>query len=294
MAPRQFGTASETATLNRVMIKHAKDAFVDQATLDASWRALNYIAKPEFDAACRESDAFIALLEKLGCSVEGAPATPRVGPDSIYVHDPVIVTPRGAVLCNMGKAARSLEPAALRSALKASGLPILGSIKGAGTVEGGDVVWLDDGTVAIADGYRTNAEGIRQFTALVGKDVKEVITVPLPHWNGPGDVLHLMSFISPIAPDLALVYSRLMPVPFRNRLLDAGIRLVEVPDEEYDSMGCNVLAVRPGICVAIDGNPKTRRRLEAAGCTVHTYQGQHISAPGCGGPTCLTRPLARA
>ncbi|NQW11093.1 MAG: amidinotransferase [Alphaproteobacteria bacterium] len=287
------GTASETAALSRVMVKHARDAFVDQPTLDASWRTLNYLARPNFAEACRESDAFIELLQRLGCSVDTAPADRSVGPDSIYVHDPVVVTPRGAVLCNMGKAARSSEPAALRGALKAAGVPILGAIKGTGRVEGGDVVWLDDGTVAIADGYRTNAEGIRQFTALVGADVREVITVPLPHWNGPDDVLHIMSFISPIAPDIALVYSRMMPVPFRNRLLDAGLRLIEVPDEEYDSMGCNVLAVRPGVCVALDGNPKTRRRLDAAGCEVHLYQGRHISAPGCGGPTCLTRPLAR-
>lgn len=293
METRTFGSASETAALTRVMVKHARDAFTDQPALDASWRALNYLARPDFGAACQESDAFIDLLERLGCSVELAPADPRVGPDSIYVHDPVIVTPRGAILCNMGKDARSLEPAALRGGLEAADVPIFGSIEAPGTIEGGDVVWLDDGTVAVADGYRTNAEGIRQFAALVGDDVDEAIAVPLPHWNGPSDVLHIMSFISPIAPDIALVYSRMMPVPFRNRLLDTGIRLVEVPDEEYDSMGCNVLAVRPGVCVALDGNPETRRRLEFAGCEVHIYEGQHISAPGCGGPTCLTRPLAR-
>lgn len=293
MTARAFGTNSETACLTRVMVKHARDAFTDQPTLDASWKALNYLTRPDFDAACRESDAFIDLLERLGCSVEIATADPSVGPDSIYVHDPVIVTPRGAILCNMGKGARLPEPAALRDALETASVPILGSIEAPGTIEGGDVVWLDDGTVAVADGYRTNAEGIRQFTTLVGDDVREVIAVPLPHWNGPSDVLHIMSFISPIAPDIALVYSRMMPVPFRNRLLDAGIRLVEVPDEEYDSMGCNVLAVQPGVCVALDGNPETRWRLDAAGCEVHPYQGQHISAPGCGGPTCLTRPLTR-
>lgn len=288
-----FGVGSETGTLERVLVKHARDAFRDQATLDATWRALNYLHRPDFEAALAESDAFIDLLTKLGCSVESAGADETVGPDSIYVRDSSLVTPKGAVLTRMGKGARSTEPEAARSAFEAAGVPVLGTIEAPGTIEGGDLVWFDDDTVAVADGYRTNASGVAQYTDLIGETAREVITVPLPHWNGPGDVLHLMSFISPLAPDLMLVYSRMMPVPFRNLLLDKGYRLVEVPDEEYDSMGCNVLAVRPGVLIAIEGNPETRRRMEAAGCEVHLYRGHHISAAGCGGPTCLTRPLLR-
>ncbi|MCR9175486.1 MAG: arginine deiminase family protein [Alphaproteobacteria bacterium] len=293
ISPQTFGLASETAPLTSVMVKSARRAFGSQAALDGSWEALNYLYRPNYDAAVRESDAFAELLAKLGGDVRLAGPDSKVGPDSIYVRDAAVVTPRGAVLCRMGKGARSTEPEALAQALEAEGVPVLGAIRGAGRLEGGDLVWFDDGTVAIAEGYRSNAEGIDQFRALVGDAAREVMPVPLPHWNGPDDVLHLMSFISPLAPDLMLVYSRIMPVPFRRRLLEMGCTLIEVPDDEYDSMGCNVLAVRPGVCIAVEGNPETRRRMEDAGCEVHTYQGQHISAPGCGGPTCLTRPLAR-
>jgi N-dimethylarginine dimethylaminohydrolase len=160
-------------------------------------------------------------------------------------------------------------------------------------VEGGDLVWLDSKRVLIAHGYRTNAEGIRQFQDLVGSEV-EVREVPLPHFRGPNDVLHLMSMISPVDHDLALVYSPLMPVPFRNWLLELGMTLVEVPESEYDSLGCNVLALAPRRCVLVEGNPETRRALERAGAEVIEIEGSEICLKGSGGPTCLTRPLVRS
>jgi|TARA_Y100001001_G_scaffold111050_1_gene108707 N-dimethylarginine dimethylaminohydrolase len=173
-------------------------------------------------------------------------------------------------------------------------VPIIGRIETPGTLEGGDVVWLDERTVAVGEGYRSNAEGIRQFKTLLGNLVDEVISVPLPHWTGSGDCLHLMSNVSPIDHDLYLVYSRLLPVPFRKYLLDRQIQFIEVPDEEYDSMGCNVLAMAPRKCIMIKGNPITKDRLEAEGVEVHTYDGSEISIKGSGGPTCLTRPFFRS
>jgi N-dimethylarginine dimethylaminohydrolase len=146
----------------------------------------------------------------------------------------------------------------------------------------------------VGRGYRTNDEGIEQLRALLADGVDELLVVPSPHWNGPTDVFHLMSVISPLADDLALVYSPLLPVPFRQGLLARGFELVEVPDDEFDSMGCNVLALAPRVALAVEGNPETRRRMEQAGVQVHTFEGEEISAKGCGGPTCLTRPLERA
>jgi N-dimethylarginine dimethylaminohydrolase len=172
-------------------------------------------------------------------------------------------------------------------------MAVAGAIEPPGQLEGGDVVWLDARTVVVGRGYRTNDEGIRQYRAILGAGI-ELIVVPLPHWRGPGDVFHLMSIISPIDRDLAVVYSPLMPVPFRESLLARGLSLVEVPDEEFDSMGANVLAIAPRTCVMVDGNPITRVRLEASGARVHVYDGAEISLKGGGGPTCLTRPLARA
>jgi len=281
---------SDVAPLGRVLLKHARDAFFSPRRIAAQWRALGYVAEPDFDAACREFDAFATLLESLGASLEWMSAT-DVGLDSIYVRDASVVSDRGVIVCKMGKGARAAEPDEQRSELEQLGLSLVGSVASPGSLEGGDATWLAPGTLAVGRGYRTNRPGIEQLEALLPG--VEVLRVPLPHWNGPGDVFHLMSIVSPLAPDLLLVYSPLLPVPFREKLLERGFTLIEVPPDEFESQGCNVLAVAPRVAVALDGNPQTRRRLEAAGVEVHSYIGVEISAKGCGGPTCLTRPLER-
>ncbi|MBU0984754.1 MAG: amidinotransferase [candidate division Zixibacteria bacterium] len=284
---------SDTGTLNTIILRHARDAFVSQAVLNDQWRALNYTDCPDYDRAIKEYDCFVESIAQSTTNIRFLPPTDSPGIDSIYVRDTMLTTNRGIILCNMGKEARRGEPAEARESLEQLDIPILGAITDPGTVEGGDIIWLDEQTIVVGLGYRTNAEGIRQLTDLTRELVKNVITVPLPHWNGPSDVLHLMSFISPIDVDLAVVYSRLMPVPFRMMLLERGIRLVEVPDNEYESMACNVLALGPRQCLMLSGNPITQSRLEKAGAGVTTYDGVEISRKGAGGPTCLTRPLAR-
>ncbi len=284
---------NEYGRLTRVALRHARTAFRDQATLSASWQALNYHAEPDFAAAVADYDAFLALFQARGCKVELLPAAPSLTPDAIYVRDATLVSPRGLIHGGFGKPARTAENQVNGSALADGGLAVAGAITGEGTLEGGDVVWLDEHTLCVGEGYRTNAEGISQLKALLGSAVHVEVT-GLPHYKGPSDVFHLMSFLSPLDRDLALVYSPLMPVPFRKFLLSRGLKFVEVPDAEFESMGCNVLALGPRDLLMVDGNPETRRRLEAAGCQVATYPGQQISRLGEGGPTCLTRPLERA
>ena len=284
---------SDVLPLRRVLLKPVRAAFEDQPTLDAQWKDLGYLGRPDFAAAVDEYASFAELLEGLGARVSRAPIEPGTGPDSVYVRDTAVIADRGAILCRMEKPAREGEPPAIERALRAEGVSILGRIEPPGRLEGGDVAWIDERTLAVGHGYRTNGEGIRQLRALLGSQVERVVPVPLPHWRGPGDVFHLMSMFSPVDRDLAVVYSRLLPVPFRQLLLKRGYGLVEVPDEEFDTMGCNVLAAGPRRCVMLDGNPVTRQRLEAAGAEVHTYRGREISLKGGGGPTCLTRPLDR-
>jgi N-dimethylarginine dimethylaminohydrolase len=284
---------NEFAALKAVAVKHARDAFRDAATAEREWRPLNYAAPPDIARASSEHDRFIEILRAAGADVRCLPADDDTTLDSIYVRDASIVSPRGLILCRMGKPQRASEPAAQERAFAASpAVTVAGRIQPPGTLEGGDLIWLDAGTVAVGHGYRTNAEGIRQLRALLGASVT-VVDVPLPHWRGDRDVMHLMSLISPVDRDLAVVYSPLMPVPFRQWLVARGVRLVEVPDAEFDSMGTNVLALAPRQCLMVSGNPQTRARLEAAGATVIEYEGREISEKGAGGPTCLTRPLAR-
>ena len=282
---------SEVRPLRRVLLRHARDAFGSPDEVRRRWRELNYLGEPDFDAACREYDAFAGLLEQLGATIDWMTGD-DLGLDSMYVRDASIVSERGVILCSMGKGARSDEPAAQGRTFDRLGTHVLGTVESPGTVEGGDVTWLDEKTLAIARGYRTNDAGIEQLKQLM-PDV-ELARVPLPHFRGPGDVFHLMSILSPLDDDLMLVYSPLMPIPFRELLLERGFELVEVPEDEFDSQGCNVLAVAPRVVVALDGNPETRRRMEEVGVEVHSFQGREISLKGCGGPTCLTRPLERS
>ncbi len=287
-------SGSETGRLTHVAVKHARDAFVDAAAVAAQWKDHHFTAAPDIGRAVDEYDRFLDILRSTGVDILLLPRDAHVTLDSIYARDASIVCERGVILCRMGKRLRAEEPAAQERAFRsaATPLPIAGRIEPPGRLEGGDVVWLDARTLVVGRGYRTNAEGIRQLRSLLGASV-EVVEVPLPHWRGEGDVMHLMSLISPVDRDLAVVYSPLMPVPFREWLLERGFRLVEVPDQEFDTMGANVLAVAPKRCVMLSGNPGTRDALERAGVEVVEYEGTEISVKGGGGPTCLTRPLAR-
>jgi N-dimethylarginine dimethylaminohydrolase len=284
---------SEVGAIKAIVLKHARDAFLGPEAIASEWQSLNFTAPPDFSRAVAEYEGFLDLLRGSGADVRFLPIADGVGLDSIYVRDASVVCDRGAVLCNMGKPQRAGEPAAQAAAFRGSRLPIIGSVQPPGRLEGGDVVWLDERTIAVGRGYRTNDDGIAQLRELVGDSIDELVVVPLPHWRGAGDVFHLMSIISPVDRDLAVVYSPLMPVPFRERLLNRGIALVEVPDEEFDSMGANVLAIAPRRCVMVSGNPITRGRLEHAGAEVLEYEGREISLKGGGGPTCLTRPMER-
>ena len=284
---------SEVGTITRLVARHARDAFQSPEVIAAEWQSLNFIAAPDFARALDQYESFLAVLGSSGCEITLLPKAQGVGLDSIYVRDPAVVCDRGVILGRMGKPQREEEPAAQEAALRALGCPILGTIQAPGRLEGGDVAWLDERTLAVGRGYRTNDAGIAQLRTFLGDSIDEFIIVAMPHWRGAGDVFHLMSILSPVDRDLAVVYSPLMPVPFREQLLERGIALVEVPDEEFESMGANVLAIAPRRCVMVAGNPITRARLEAAGATVLSYEGSEISLKGGGGPTCLTRPLAR-
>ncbi|MBP6237658.1 MAG: hypothetical protein KA270_09990 [Saprospiraceae bacterium] len=284
---------SETGKIKSLFIKRPDQAFKSESHISQYWKDLNYLEKPDMSKAKDEYTDFESILRKHDIKIYHLPEDNTVNMDSIYCRDAAIATNAGMIICNMGKEARKNEPTALKKAFEANGIPILGTIIAPGTVEGGDVAWLDNNTLAVGHTYRTNAEGIQQLTNLLLPLGVTVITVPLPHYKGPDDVFHLMSILSPVDKHIAVVYSPLMPIVFRNYLLDRHIHLIEVPDEEFESMGCNVLALEPGVCLMVEGNPKTRLMLEEAGCKVIVYKGHEISVKGGGGPTCLTRPLYR-
>ena len=239
----------------------------------------------------RSTRALCDALAQAGAEVVVGEPTQSGNVDAIYVFDPALTSNAGAILLRPGKESRRDEVAAMRADLEANGIPIAAELTAPALAEGGDTLWLDDTTLVVGLGYRTNAIGAAQIA--VALPAVDVLTVDLPHHRGRGEVLHLLSLISPLDDDLALVYLPLLPVRLVQLLEERGVRMVEVPDEEFESMGCNVLALAPRVGLALDGNPETRRRLEAAGVEVRLYAGEELSRKGDGGPTCLTRPLAR-
>ncbi len=284
---------SEYGRLHSVFIKRSKDALIDEKHLAENWKPLNYLSQPDFKKALEEYNTFENLLKGSGLAIHHLPENSRVNMDSIYCRDASIATNKGMIICVMGKADRINEPSAEKAAFEKEGIPVLGEITSPGTIEGGDVAWLDENTLAIGHTYRTNESGIAQTESLLKPLGVRVIRVPLPHYRGPQDVFHLMSILSPVDKDLAVVYSPLMPIPFRNELISRGFTFIEVPDQEFESMGCNVLAIAPRKCIMVKGNPGTKASLLKAGCEVMEYEGMEISVKGGGGPTCLTRPIHR-
>jgi N-dimethylarginine dimethylaminohydrolase len=272
-----------TAPLRRVLVR--------RPGATERWREYGWRAEPDPAGLAAEHEAFCAALAEAGAEV--IVAEPHdANPDAVYVYDPALVASDGAVLLRPGKEGRRAEPAALGAELEAAGVPLLARLEAPALAEGGDTVWLDERTLLVGRGYRTNDAGVEALAAALPN--VEVVAFDLPHLHGPGEVLHLMSLLSPLDRDLAVAYPPLMPVRLVELLAERGIRLVEVPDDEFETMGPNVLALAPRVALALEGNDETRRRLERAGADVRVYRGDELSRKGDGGPTCLTRPLLRA
>ena len=271
-----------TAPLRRVFVR--RPGGVER------WQEYGWRAAPDPVRIVEEHEALVAALEAAGAEVVVGEALDSAL-DAIYVHDPAAVTSRGAVLLRPGKELRRVEVDALERDFVAAGINVLARLEAPATAEGGDMLWLDEHTLVVGRGYRTNDAGIDALRAAL-PDV-EVLAVDLPHYHGRDEVMHMLSLISPLADDLAVVYPPLMPVRLVELLEEREVGFVEVPDDEFESMACNVLALAPRVALSLDGNPKTRERLEAAGVDVRVYRGDELSRKGDGGPTCLTRPLSR-
>jgi N-Dimethylarginine dimethylaminohydrolase len=282
---RRFGAQSMSAPLLDVLVKRPGPAF--GAAFDDP--AHGFFHPVDLEVARREHDAFVATLAGLGPRVHVLDVEIDT-PDLVYTFDPLLVTDRGAIPLRPGKPNRAAEPAAIEAWTRAAGIPTVGRIEAPGTIEGGDTFWLRPDLFCIGRTLRTNSEGARQLAEFVGGDVR---IFDVPYWRGPAELIHLMSVISPVADDLAVVYLPLLPVGLWELLGELGIRLIEVPDEEFPTLGSNVLAVRPGVVILAEGNPRTSAALAGAGCEVNTYPATEIGMNGSGGPTCMTRPILR-
>lgn len=283
-ATHTYGSQSMVAPLRRVLVRRPGSSL--------RWREYGWRAAPDETRLAAEHEAFCALLDESGAEVIVGTPPPDGNPDAVYVYDPALVGERGAVLLRPGKEGRLGEPDLIAADLAAAGVPVAHRLGAPAFAEGGDTLWLDERTLLVGRGYRTNDFGVAAL-ATAFPDVT-VLAFDLPHLHGPGEVLHLMSLLSPLDRDLAVAYPPLLPVRLVELLAERGVQLVEVPDDEFETMGPNVLALAPRVALALEGNDETRRRMEHAGVDVRVYRGDELSRKGDGGPTCLTRPLLRA
>ena len=287
-----FGAFNNWGTLKKVAVRSVASAFVSDAKIDAEWKDLNFHSRPDLENARREYAVVETVLKSTGADVVDLGVGEGLTLDSLYTHDALIITPKGLVRPRMGKPQRRKEAAVNGAVLEKLGFPIAGEITGDGKIEGGDLVWIDRHTLLAGVGYRTNVEGVRQLQAICGSDVN-IMWFDMPHYKGPSDVFHLMSCLSPLDHDLAVVYQPLMAGRLVELLESRGIRCVDVPDQEFETMGCNVLALGPRHAMMVTGNPITEHRMRNAGVKVEVIEGYDICRKGEGGPTCMTRPLVR-
>ena len=285
---KTYGSQSMVAPLRRELVRRPDESFaVDDPDL---W---HYTSRPNLAIARQEHDALTSILRRAGAEVIEHNGLQPGRADAIFVFDPALITDHGAIVLSMGKDLRRGEEQAMARRFADLGVPVLATLEGDARAEGGDLLWLDHDTLAVGLGFRTNGEGLRQLRAALEPIGVTVVPVDLPYYTGPEACLHLLSLISLVDHDLAVVYLPLLAVPFHQELRRRGIRLIEVPKAEFATMGTNVLALAPGECLMLQGNPTTRALLEAAGCEVLTYKGDEISLKAEGGATCLTRPILR-
>ncbi|HUV13122.1 MAG TPA: arginine deiminase family protein [Acidobacteriota bacterium] len=284
----KVGSPNTYGALKKVLVRRPDAAFAVQVPED--W---NYAGTPNLEVAQAEHDQLTGVLREAGAEVIYHDESLPDHADSVFVFDPVLVTGQGAIVLRMGKGLRNGEEAALSRKLKMLGFAVISSLTGSATAEGGDLLWLDGRTLVAGRGFRTNAEGVAQLKGILQELNIQLHAFDLPYLSGPRACLHLLSLISILDRNLAVVYPPLMPVALWEELQHREFEIVEVPEQEFATMGPNVLALGPRKCLALEGNPITRKRLENAGCEVFTYRGEELSLKAEGGPTCLTLPLQR-
>jgi len=289
VAATRYGAQGMVGTLRRVVVRPPDEAMA--AADPGRWHYTGPIDVPAARAAHGE---LVTRLRDWGVEVLVHETPLPAHSDSVFVFDPALVTDAGTVVLSMGKALRRGEEDALASFLEGEGVPVAARITGEGRVEGGDTLWLDHDTLAVGMGFRTNGEGVCQLRAALEPLGVTVVAYDLPYFTGPEACLHLLSVISPVDVGLAVAYPPLMPTALWRELERRGVRLLEVPEEEFvRTQGTNVLAVAPRRCILLEGNPVTQEMLEREGCEVATIPGAPLSFKAEGGPTCLTRPVLR-
>jgi N-dimethylarginine dimethylaminohydrolase len=279
--------------LQRVLVCSPLAAGWNQPRRVFGWHDLGFHHAPNFESAQAQHEALVGELKSAGTEVLELPSGDELSLDAAYAHDASLATDFGLVLMRPGKVNRLSEARHHGASCATHGIPTFGAITTPGTTEAGDILWLDAKTLLVGHGYRTNAAGIAQMRTLLAPKGIEVLSAPLPYGSGPSECLHLMSLISLLDEQTALVDLPWLSVETVELLKAREFKFIEIDPSERDNLACNVLALGSGRLLAIEENRRTNARLSDAGFDVRTFPGSEICINGSGGPTCLTRPLLR-
>jgi len=289
-----FNGHSMVGRLQRVLVCSPRAAGWNASAQVNRWRELGFRHSPEFATAQAQHDELCRQLESAGAEVVHLPAASDLSLDAVYTHDPSLATDHGLIALNPGKPNRVPEARHHVEFGRRLGIPALGQVHPPGKTEAGDMVWLDSNTLLIGQGYRTNAVGIARMREMLQPHGAQVISAPLPYGPGPSACLHLMSLISLLDEQTALVDLPWLAVETVELLQSRGYRFIEIDYSERDTLACNVLSLGDKRLLALEENPKTNPKLRRAGFDVRTFPGSELCINGSGGPTCLTRPLLRS
>jgi len=224
-------------------------------------------------------------------------------PNLVYTRDTATITPNGYILTRMKCSIRRRESEVVEAALHQLSIPALMKVKPPATIEGGDLIFLDEETLLVGVANRTNQKAIQQLTSVGERSgqLRSLFAIPLPSW-----VLHLDGTIMPVDRDLAIVHLRSLQKPgilfedgnmkknvnLPKFLKERETHLVEVTDYERQRRATNIMPLGARKAIAYDGNARTRRELVRNGVDLIEIEGSELIR-GSGGPRCMTAAILR-
>ncbi|MFB6125533.1 MAG: dimethylarginine dimethylaminohydrolase family protein [Halanaeroarchaeum sp.] len=280
---------SEIGRLERVLVHEPGPEFKTVVDPDV-W---NWDGLPRQERAADEHAALVEILEEHDVTVHRLETAGENLAESLFVRDVAFAIEGGVVVGQMVEETRHGEERRVSERVVELGMPIYHTVHGPGGFEAGNMVWIDEETVAVGRSRTTNAEGIRQVRTVLDTYDVEMVEVPIFGSTQSTGQTHLALVFSMVAADLALIYPQAVPDEFVDLLHDRGIDTLEVPMREQRNRATSTVVIEPGTVLLPAGNPQTAAALREVCSTVYELSIREIAKTG-GGLKGLVLPLERA
>lgn len=280
-----WGVASEVNPLKAVLMRRPGEEIED-----FDYKKFRFRTGIDPIKFREQHDRLADIYREQGIKVYYVKEQRRDRPNAVFMRDLVFMTPEGAIIARPAMSSRRGEERYAAQALARIGVPILKTVNGSGVFEGANALWVDRKTVILAAGSRTNREGFEQVARELERiGVENILPMQIPY--GHAHIDGLLNFASH---DTAMIHAPQVPYDVCSYLRKAGIKLLEAPSrtEVRETLGINFVAIKPGLVVQPEGNPRCRELLEGNGVEVITVDLSEI-LKGWGAAHCLTAFLKR-